>query len=777
MVKIRKFFSVIVLMFLLFTSASSVYGTNIANTDELIFNFSFDMPDFEKIEMTGELFDRITIDGLPNSNDYQKPCLPIKPLKILLPAGKDVDNIHISTGKKIYFEEKCNIQIGGKVVPIVQNIKINNNVEPTKIRSDYSSSLYDYVGIYYSRGFPILHINLYPVQYDPSNEKICFYENMELVIETKNSVINGAFRGFSKDFDVIKKIVDNPKVLDSYKSFIKNNENLDAVDYVIITSRYFKNSNLVDNFQNLIACKQTKGLNCNIVTVEEIINNNDYSVNGAWGDNNPSNPFYQKDVSNNIELFDDTPARIRNFIRYAYTAWGTDYVLLGGDADVLNEEDNIVPLRGLFANESGLPLNGLISEEDDIPSDVYYACLDGCFNFDLDEHFGECADRNDVDDSIDEADLYSEVWVGRACIDSKEELETFVFKTIEYEELGYDPYIENILFVGESLGSSFYTPWGGDYKDLMQEFVPEQYTLQKFYDRDHEDNHWYPEELFEYICSHQPQIINHDGHGNHRYILKTSGENIATLQNEKTFFIYSHSCLTGSFDNYNCWSGYQEDDCIAEILTCEIPHGAYACILNARFGLGSEDTIEAPSGAYDESFYKALFVEDIKELGAANHFSKEDNVWRIDENGYRWCYYQTNLFGDPNLAIKDPNDVMPSKPEKPNGPTSGDKGISYTYTTVSTNPNGGDLYYWFDWNDGTTSGWVGPFSSGETASSSHAWSKQGTYQIKVKSKNNDGTQSEWSDSLSVSMPRNKFANLPFFEKILNFLNFLKIYKI
>jgi hypothetical protein len=268
-------------------------------------------------------------------------------------------------------------------------------------------------------------------------------------------------------------------------------------------------------------------------------------------------------------------------------------------------------------------------------------------------------------------------------------------------------------------------------------------------------------------------MINHDGHGNHNYILKTSSYYISELENEKTFFIYSHSCLTGSFDNYNCWSGYQEDDCIAEVLTCEMTNGAYACILNARYGLGSEDSIEAPSGAYDESFYKALFTEDIKELGAASHYSKEDNIWRIDENGYRWCYYQTNLFGDPELSIKDPDDVKPNKPTKPSGPNSGNVGTEYTYTTVATDPKDSELYYLFDWDDGTNSGWVGPFNSGDTASAKHKWNIRGTYQVKVKAKNNDGIQSDWSDSLSISMPRNRIFKFSFLEKISNIFPFLE----
>jgi hypothetical protein len=76
--------------------------------------------------------------------------------------------------------------------------------------------------------------------------------------------------------------------------------------------------------------------------------------------------------------------------------------------------------------------------------------------------------------------------------------------------------------------------------------------------------------------------------------------------------------------------------------------------MNARYGLGSENSLDSPSGRYDESFFKALFTENMREIGRANHYSKEDNVWRIDENGMRWSYWETNLFGDPQLKIKNP---------------------------------------------------------------------------------------------------------------------------
>jgi hypothetical protein len=76
--------------------------------------------------------------------------------------------------------------------------------------------------------------------------------------------------------------------------------------------------------------------------------------------------------------------------------------------------------------------------------------------------------------------------------------------------------------------------------------------------------------------------------------------------------------------------------------------------MNSRFGLGSENTLYSPSQIFDESFFKALFTEDITQLGKANHYAKEDHIWHINENGIRWVYYETNLFGDPELSIKKP---------------------------------------------------------------------------------------------------------------------------
>jgi hypothetical protein len=110
------------------------------------------------------------------------------------------------------------------------------------------------------------------------------------------------------------------------------------------------------------------------------------------------------------------------------------------------------------------------------------------------------------------------------------------------------------------------------------------------------------------------------------------------------------------------------------------------------------------------------------------------------------------------IMIVNINNDPPNKPTCPFGPTSGKEGISYSFSSVATDPNGDNIHYLFDWDDGTISDWNGPFKSGQVANVSHIWENKGSYQIKVKVKDVHGEESVWSDPLSISMPKNKSFN-------------------
>ena len=126
--------------------------------------------------------------------------------------------------------------------------------------------------------------------------------------------------------------------------------------------------------------------------------------------------------------------------------------------------------------------------------------------------------------------------------------------------------------------------------------------------------------------------------------------------------------------------------------------------------------------------------------------------WRIDawdNKGYSttgptWTFETTISTNDP-----------PDKPSRPAGTNSGITRRSYSYSSSTIDPDGDQIFYKFDWDDGTNSGWVGPYNSGETLYLSHVWTKSGSYSIKVKAKDEHGAESVWSDPLPISMPMNR----------------------
>ena len=113
----------------------------------------------------------------------------------------------------------------------------------------------------------------------------------------------------------------------------------------------------------------------------------------------------------------------------------------------------------------------------------------------------------------------------------------------------------------------------------------------------------------------------------------------------------------------------------------------------------------------------------------------------------------------------------PSKPSKPKGLLNGAVGKNYTYSSISTDADQDQIYYLFDWDDGTNSSWLGPYESGQECSAKHTWDSKGMYQIKVKAKDTNGFESDWSDPLLVTMPRFKttftFHNLRFLDFIID----------
>jgi hypothetical protein len=162
----------------------------------------------------------------------------------------------------------------------------------------------------------------------------------------------------------------------------------------------------------------------------------------------------------------------------------------------------------------------------------------------------------------------------------------------------------------------------------------------------------------------------------------------------------------------------------------------------------------APSTYGDDSYLRL-----VKERINDSYYEMIDGTDGIEEIfGQTWWY-------SPIIHVSVTNNA-PDKPQRPSGPNKGKPGTEYTYSTKTFDDNGDDIYYQWNWGDGTTSDWEGPYLSGETVESSHIWNEQGNFQIKVKAKDTHDNESEWSEPFSVTMPRNKVISQSFFQLLL-----------
>jgi hypothetical protein len=700
-------------------SLSAFAGTEseIDNNQVLTMAYSFDVPYVEKLSIDDNIYDKVILPGAPSIADPGEPCLPVKGAYILLPRNTQVSKINVTSSEKVYLGSNFNIEPSGKPVPLsMANLAKPPEPDPSIYDSNdpFPGVLFTEAGTYSLKGYDVLVLSLHPVQYVPVRGEIFYFNNITVSVElVEDKTTNSLFRGLMNDKLEITKKVDNPAIVDTYTKKITACPVLGQYDFLILTTDEFKNS-----FKPLKNAHDSEGIKTEIRTLRD------------------------------ISLFPDsiTPEDIRDFIRDEYLNSGIEYVLLGGDADTV-----LAKMLYVFGLDEGTK-----PYETEMPSDLYYACLDGPYNFDGDDKWGEPTDGEDGGD----VDLLAEVYVGRACVDNIDDAERFVDKTIAYiySHQNDDDYLKKFLFAGERLGDYGIATWGGNYLDQLIDSstddgysttgIPsDKYEIITLYDR---NNTWPTSEIITLI-NDGFHVVQHDGHSNYNYNLKLSSSDIDAFTNEKYCFVYSNGCMAGGFDN---------GDCFAEYMTVKTENGAFAGIWNARYGWFWAYSTDGDSQRFAREFWDAVFDENISEISKANQDSKEDNLYIIGRSCIRWCYYQLNLFGDPTLSFIY---NKPNKPEKPSGPITGKTGEEYTFSTSTTDPNGDDVFYWFDWGDGNNSGWLGPYNSGNEGSASYNWSVPGNYNIKVKAKDVYDFESDWSDPLPLIMPKNKpYLNPSFF---------------
>ena len=172
--------------------------------------------------------------------------------------------------------------------------------------------------------------------------------------------------------------------------------------------------------------------------------------------------------------------------------------------------------------------------------------------------------------------------------------------------------------------------------------------------------------------------------------------------------------------------------------------------------------IVGANGSYDSNNLDLLFIHTNKQ-GLA------DEIWSLGGDSYDEGLYvlvttegdylitgYTMSFGTGGAAdlwllkIQGFQQNYPPYAPTIGGPHCGKINTEYTFSLGEiTDPEGDQIYCFWDWGDGTTSSWLGPYNSGQSIQATHTWTGPGTYTIKVKLKDSFGAESPWSESFTM----------------------------
>ncbi|HQO09871.1 MAG TPA: C25 family cysteine peptidase [Clostridiales bacterium] len=560
---------------------------------------------------TADGYDLIQLPGTMNTAKTGEPALPYASVSLMLPPGEKAVSVEIFPTDKIELEGKYNIYPQQHVRPysaggsgiFVKNEKLysDDSVFPEEKNGQLITEFMN------GRSFALTSFT--PAEYRPLSQELSLYSKVTVRITSAPDKEAAAALENLINSDVIEKALikaDHNGGMNS-KLYSKQLSKGEAYDLLIITGAAY-----TDSFSGLAEFYLQRGLKTKIVSTSDIY----ASSTGS-----------------------DNPEKIRNFVISEYQNSGIEFVLLGGDVE-------IVPPRGFYCEVQSSELY----TDNFIPADIYYSSLDGTWNIDGDTKWGE----------PDEDDLLPEVSVARLPFSDTTELGNMLNKTMNYQANPVTGELRSPLLVGEKLYDDPET-WGGDYMDMLIGFktdngyvtrgIPLSHDIVKLYDEGTYE--WSFSELLTEMNSGHP-FVHHDGHSNYTYNMRmdngdVTNTNFSGLNGTSHNYtnIYSSGCMSGGFDT---------SDCIGERFVA-IENCAVSYVGNSRYGWFNEGQTEGPSIHIHREFMDALYGDRTAEIGKAHKESKNDTApWitapgQWEQGAIRWCFYDCNVLGDPLMSI------------------------------------------------------------------------------------------------------------------------------
>jgi hypothetical protein len=449
-------------------------------------------------------------------------------------------------------------------------------------------------------GYRIATVRVTPLQYVAATGQLILHTNIEIAVATESAdedgarLVNGIAPGLVVS-STVAQMVENNDDVSRYAGGIRSEERDSGIDYLVITS-----SDLADEFQPLADWKTLKGVRTEIVTLEDIA----------------ADPLY---------IGVDEAERIRSCIKTYRDAHGISWVLLGGDTD-------IVPARNAYD----------FFYDQGIPCDLYYADLDGTWNDDGDDRWGEIEE--------DGIDMYSDVFVGRAPVDSPAGAATFVEKVLAYEGAPFqvwDDFQLKMLFLAEIMWDSPdpYTDGGVALDMIDDESVPLRFApITKLYQR---DGNLHTSATLNALNGGYG-LVMHEGHSNITQASVGTGD-VTALDLDGL----SNGERGGLWYSVGCWSAAIDHDTFGEHWLANQNGGGVAYVGNSRYGWGCPGYPgQCVSDLYSQEFFASLFTRDLVHAGVVHADAKHQFVGVATGDDYmRYAMYELNLLGDPEMPV------------------------------------------------------------------------------------------------------------------------------
>ena len=545
-----------------------------------------------------EGYQQIGLKGCLPAGQVGEPTLPWQSVSLILPQGQEAVSMQVAFSDFVEMEGTYNLYPYQKPRPYSSEERIPFAKNETLYRSNtaYPAEAFGTVSTQYLNGVAFAFGGFTPVRYLPATGKVSYARTVTVSINTAASRDDrsGKLWMTPENEASIKRLAQNESMLSTYHH---RGREVNGYDMLVITAEEW-----IPRFGEYLDLYNGKGVRTRIVALEEIY----ATMTGR-----------------------DEQEQIRNYIIQEYENNGISMVSLGGDV-------GIVPFRYLwcFAQEG---------YEDQLPSDMYYACLDGTLNDDGDDRWGE----------VGEDDLLPELGIGRLPFNNETQFNIVMGKTLSYLLNPVLGEFTSPILGAEHLGDGYYG--SDDMERLIGTSTDYGYTTHG-YPTDYNFKKYYASPTFSFngggfkrVIGTGGQYVHHVGHANTGIVagwdINYMGDNYFPNNdgvNHNYMLFHSHGCICGDFSH----------SCILERMVT-IPTGFVVTSGNSRYGW-YVPWGDGMAAHIHREMVDAYCHDQIASVGMAIREAKIASApWVTlygEEGCLRWNIYCLNVLGDGALC-------------------------------------------------------------------------------------------------------------------------------